>query len=195
MIHPFCESLIDELIKAGAGAAATTYEEIKRRKYRGKTNENLFDFLPFIMETSLGIGKSADEFVIELEEKRTRRACYKNELTAVDKGIKSDHLITALSFDLQRSNAEMILERVRPRVILINDILNSCAKVLEKTKSMAKEELQTIRMLQRPQFSVPSGNCRDIKANARNRSIITVSEMTMEKNSAAQTTKNICHRT
>ena len=44
----------------------------------------------------------------------------------------------------------MILERVRPRVKLMIEKMASCAQAVEEQKTLATEELQTIRMYESP---------------------------------------------
>ena len=99
------------LVANGVGAAAAAKEKKKIDKYKGKIDEITSEFLPFILETPGGVGRMAIEFMIELEKRRKQRSC---ELSKTPISISNLDLMTSLSIELQRLNAEMILQR-QPR--------------------------------------------------------------------------------
>ena len=107
VINPTGESHVKKLREDGAGAAATAYEKIKRAKYED-LDESKFIFVPFILETSGALGKTAKNFISELRQKIDEKICSR----AVEKPRQEiDPLLRAISLELQRANGSMILER------------------------------------------------------------------------------------
>ena len=70
IINPMTRRRKSSLITGGVGAAADNEEKRKRDKYAGKIDDKTSIFLPFIMETQGGFGKTAQSFMIEVEKRR-----------------------------------------------------------------------------------------------------------------------------
>ena len=107
MINPQCSSHQPKLISEGVGAAATTYEQVKERTY-SDLDFTKYDFLPFIIEASGGMGKAAHGFCMELKSKRESLSC-RCELDGAKIYVSADPLLNAISVELQRTNCRMIL--------------------------------------------------------------------------------------
>ena len=76
VISPTSEGHIHALLKGGAGAAATAYEEKKRQKY-ADLEESRYDFSPFIIEVTGGFGDAAKALCSKLVDKRNDKLCSK----------------------------------------------------------------------------------------------------------------------
>ena len=91
---------------------------------------------PFILEVQGGVGCMAIDFLVELEEKRRERSC---DLSKNPISIANLELMASISIELQRLNAEMILQRMPREVPLgVKDLIrvesahHSCVKSAEK---------------------------------------------------------------
>ena len=109
IIDPTADSHSARLRKEGVGAAATKYEDRKRKTYsdiKGK-------FSPFVLETHGGYGKEAKRLVRELEKRRKERQCLPNVRgSKAFQQLGDISLVTAISFELVRRNVRMILDRM-----------------------------------------------------------------------------------
>ena len=77
-------------------------------------------YLPFIMETQGGIGKAAEDFIIEIGEKKRQRSC---SLSKACKSVANLSLIISLSLQPQRLNSAMFLQRLpREKILEVKDI-------------------------------------------------------------------------
>ena len=96
------------LKRDGVGAAATRYENRKRKKYRDVKGV----FSPFIIEAHGGFGKEAKKIVRELERRRKDRQCIPNVRHSESFiPLGEINLVTAIGFELVRRNVRMILDR------------------------------------------------------------------------------------
>ena len=98
VVHPPSESHRYKLIKWEAGAPATAYKEVKRSKCRGMINETRFDFLPFVLETSVGGGWSAFCSPKNLREKSNHDPAYTENVFVIAEKNQTWPLLIALSF-------------------------------------------------------------------------------------------------
>ena len=108
IIDPTGESHAAILRRDGVGAAASKYEDRKRKKYRDIKGE----FSPFVIEAQGGFGVEAKKLVRELERRRRERECIPNTRhldTCLPLG--EINLVTAMGFELVRRNVRMILDR------------------------------------------------------------------------------------
>ena len=120
IVNPMSKMRRNCLIKEGVGAAARNEESRKRKTYEGKIDNKTSIFLPFIMETQGGIGKAAQDFIIEIERKKRQRSC---NLSKACKSVANLSLMISLSLQLQRLNSAMILQRLpREQVLEVKDI-------------------------------------------------------------------------
>ena len=108
IIDPTGDSHSGILRKKGVGAAATKYEDRKRRKYidmKGK-------FSPFVLEPQGRFGNEAKRLVRELGKRRKERQCLPNIRGSIGVHPRGDiNLVTAIGFELARRNVRMILDR------------------------------------------------------------------------------------
>ena len=152
VINPLCNSNRPNLISQGIGAAATAYGKTKERTYHD-LDFTKYEFLPFTIETTGGLSKSAHGFCKELKKRRESLNC---ESHSDDKRAYTfaDPLLVALSVELQRTNSRMILERAPWPENLIQSDIERCKRsvTLRKEKaiqSLHLEKLQPHRMMDR----------------------------------------------
>ena len=102
------DSHSDTLREEGVGAAATKYEDRKRKIYRDIKGM----FSPFVLEANGGFGNEAKRLVRELEKRRKERQCLPNIRGSKSLQSLGDiNLVTAIGFELVRRNVRMILDR------------------------------------------------------------------------------------
>ena len=107
IIDPTGDTHAKLLRSGGVGAAATKYQDRKRKIYsdiKGK-------FSPFVIEAQGGFGIEAKKLVRELEKRRKERECVPNIRTGIREPLGKINLVTAIGFELVRRNARMILDR------------------------------------------------------------------------------------
>ena len=136
IVIPMSKMRRDCLIEEGVGAAAQNEESRKRKTYEGKMYSKMSLFLPFIMETQGGIGKAAQDFIIEIEEKKRQRSC---NLSKACKSVANLSLMISLSLQLQRLNSAMILQRLPMEQVLV-------VKDIEKLESANKAAITDARV-------------------------------------------------
>ena len=108
IIDPLGDSHSAILKRDGVGAAATKYENRKRKKYEDIKSE----FLPFVLEVHGGFGTAAKRLVRELERRRKERECRPNMRTKEGlHQLGEISLVTAIGFELVRRNVRMIIDR------------------------------------------------------------------------------------
>ena len=139
VINPICSTNISNLLSDGNGAAATAYEKIKERIYRD-LDFSKYEFLPFIIEASGGLGKAAHGFCKELKRRRESLNCNHDPDGA--KRNFSDPLLVAISVELQRANCRMILERAPRTENLIESEVVKCRQSVALKRDEAIESLR-----------------------------------------------------
>ena len=72
--NPLCSTNVAHLISEGVGAHATAYEKIKEKTY-SDLDFTKYEFLPFIIEATGGMGKAAHGFCKELKSRRASLNC------------------------------------------------------------------------------------------------------------------------
>ena len=148
VVNAFTASHSKEIDKGGSGAAASAYEAYKRRKYPEYRQvphlRDQFIFLPFVMETTGGLGKTARYVLQELRQRRETKNC--SSFTPTTKREARDPLLLALSMDLVRQNAAMVIEREPLPESFTTDRFVHCEMKAEKWKESAREELRVRRL-------------------------------------------------
>ena len=133
------------LAGGGVGAAATAYEDTKIQRYAKLIDYEKYDFLPFILEVQGGIGDRATAFIQELiKRKRQRLANLSRGLyNAKNVGFANLDIIAALSIEVQRANAENILQRLpRDNTLKVSEIRRcklSAIEVREEARRRIEE--------------------------------------------------------
>ena len=138
VINPLCSTNIDHLISEGVGGAATAYCKKKERTYQD-LDLNKYEFLPFIMESTGGLSKTAYDFCKQIKNLRESANCQ----SSIDCPYTNDRnpLQSALSIELQRANSRMILERTPVLDDLIDSDMLKCELSVSKKKDDAIETL------------------------------------------------------
>ena len=128
VINPLCSTNSSNVISEGVGAAATAYGRTKERMY-SDLDFTKYYFLPFILDTTGGMGKAAHGFCKELKNRRESSMC--NLISEDDKIFKvRDQLMVTLSVELQKANSRMILEKAPQWITLSTQILSSVNNTL-----------------------------------------------------------------
>ena len=140
MINPQCSTRQPKLISKGVGAAATAYEQVKKDTY-SDLDFTKYDFLPFIIEASGGMGKAAHGFCKELKRRRESVNC-SSEPDDAKIYVSADPLLIAISVELQRTNCRMILERVPHSGNLIESDIAKCKQSIAIKRGKAVECLR-----------------------------------------------------
>ena len=143
VINPLSVSHTNTLIKDGVGGAATEYESIKRTTY-SDIDPSKYEFIPFVIESSGGVGQAALSFCKELEDRREAKEYWKNitERTEIRHGSKNfDPLLTAVNVEVQKFNSRMILERQPPQSNLIQSTFIKCEAEVAKKRAEASKSL------------------------------------------------------
>ena len=140
IINALCPTNIDNLISDGVGGAATAYCKVKERIYHD-LDRTKYELLPFIMETTGALSKSAFGFCKQLKKRRDDLNCQ----STFDSHHTNDRkpLLSALSIELQRANSRMILERTPVLDDLIDSAMMKCAISISKKK---EEAIETLRL-------------------------------------------------
>ena len=86
VINPLCSTHLPKLISEGVGAAATAYEKTKERTYRD-IDFDKYEFLPFIVETTGGLGKAAHGFCKELKSRRDSLNCNNGDTASLQSNV------------------------------------------------------------------------------------------------------------
>ena len=109
IIDPTADHHSAKLRSDGVGAAATKYEDRKRKTYWDMKGE----FSPFILEAQGGFGIEAKRLVRELERRRKEKECVPNmrNFESYYQPLGEISLVTAIGFELVRRNVRMILDR------------------------------------------------------------------------------------
>ena len=103
--NPLCAAYSGVLAEGGHGAVATMKEDVKDTKY-ADLDPFRFDFMAFTLETTGAFGDTAAQLCAKLRKRQLERSC-----RAIDERSSRDPLITAISAEVQRQSAEMILAR------------------------------------------------------------------------------------
>ena len=140
VIGPLCSTNVPNLISGGVGAAATEYAKMKVKTY-SDLDLTKYEFLPFIIETSGGMSKTAHGFCKELKSRRDSLNC-NHETDDVRVYTVPDPLLVAISVELQRANSRMILERAPQSESLIMSEIVKCEKSVSIKKEKAIENLR-----------------------------------------------------
>ena len=139
IIDPIADTHSSTLRYNGVGAAATEYENVKRKKYEDIKGA----FSPFVLEAHGGFGMGAKRLVKELERKRRERECRPNMRNK--EGIQQlgdISLVTAIGFELVRRNVRMILDRSPEDEPLIPAEMTKIRMELLRSKAMAKLSIE-----------------------------------------------------
>ena len=141
-VNPMALTRRGYLARNGLGGAA---EECAKRKinwYKDKIDTRFGDFLPFIMETQGGLGDAAKKFLCEVDRRKKQRS---NIISKGAPSVANLDLMTTLSIELQRLNAEMILQRLpRDEILRVADRTKlECAR--RKAVHLAKEGLNATK--------------------------------------------------
>ena len=100
------------------------------------------------METQAGIGKAAQDYIIEIEEKKRQRSC---SLSKACKSVANLRLMISPSLQLQRLNSAMILQRLpREQVLEVKDI----DKLESANKAAITEERFSLNMKNDNEFKI-----------------------------------------
>ena len=111
IIDPTVETHYNNLVMYGAGEAATGYEQVKLDRYPDIDPER-FDFVPFIVETHGAFGDAALRFSKELHKRKLEKSCLRSQsLAANSDPITNIELVKSIAIEVQRWNANMILDR------------------------------------------------------------------------------------
>ena len=140
VINPLCSTNLSNLISDGVGAAATAYEKIKVKTY-SDLDFTKYEFLPFIIEATGGMGKAAHGFCKELKNRRASLKC-NSEDDGICRWSGQDPLIMALSVELQRANSRMVLERTPQSGNLIASEIAKCQHSVAIRRKQAIENLR-----------------------------------------------------
>ena len=124
VINPLCSTNLPKLISGGVGAAASTYEICKEKTY-SDLDSTKYEFLPFIIEATGGLGKAVHGFCKELKGRR-ESLIFSSELDNASNYSTADPLLAAISVELQRANSRMVLERVPHTKNLISTDIVKC---------------------------------------------------------------------
>ena len=117
--NPLCASYCADLAEGGHGAVSTIKEDVKNTKY-ADLDPFRFDFMAFTLETTGAFGDSAAQLCAKLRKRQLERSC-----RAIDERSSRDPLITAISAEVQRQSAEMILAREpRARTLVVGSQLH-----------------------------------------------------------------------
>ena len=148
--NPMCSTNLPKLLSDGEGAAATAYVKIKEKTYRD-LDFTKYELLPFIVETSGGMGKAAHGFCKELKRLRESLNC-NHDPDGAKRSPASDPVLVAISVELQRANCRMILERAPCAENLIESEIVKCEQSVsikreEAIESLRLEALQPDRIL------------------------------------------------
>ena len=136
IIESTAESHSSILRRDGVGAAATRYENRKRKKY----DDIKGAFSPFVIEANGGFGKQAKKIVRELERRRKERQCIpnmRNSESFIPLG--EINLVTAIGFELVRRNVRMILDRSPEEEPLIPTERSKIRMEISQKKRMIKK--------------------------------------------------------
>ena len=108
IIDPTGDTHSHFLRSGGIGAAATKYQDRKRKHYRDIKAE----FSPFILEAQGGFGIEAKRLVRELERRSKEKECVPNmRHPETCQPLGEINLVSAIGFELGRRNVRMILDR------------------------------------------------------------------------------------
>ena len=109
-----------------------------------KIDYTRFDFVPFIMEAQGGIGDSAKAFVLELDKRKRQRmaALPRKSKNVKERGIANMDIIVALSLEIQRANAEYILQRLPRDVTLGVSEIRRCELSAIKVREEARRRIE-----------------------------------------------------
>ena len=140
VINPQCSTRQPKLISKGVGAAATAYEQVKKDTY-SDLDFTKYDFLPFIVEASGGMGKAAHGFCKELKSRRESLNCC-GVFDGGKKNTAADPLLVAISVELQRANSRMIIQRTPQPENLIESEIEKCKQSVAIKRDEAIEDLR-----------------------------------------------------
>ena len=147
VIDPTVENHYRNLIN-GPGVAATEYEQIKIDKY-SDIDRNKFDFIPFLVETHGTFGNAAIRFCKELHRRKLEKSCLRiDSLQSQNDPISKFDLAKSIAIEVQRWNANMILDRSPRETSSGNSDLSEVAMAVSKWKTEASEKLN--RLSERP---------------------------------------------
>ena len=139
VINPLCSTNVSNLLSNGVGGAATAYEKVKVDTYPD-LDFTKYEFLPFIIEATGGMGKEAHGFCKELKSRRESLS-FNNEYDEFRRQTSQDPLVIALSVELQRTNSRMVLERTPQPRNLIESEIEKCEHSVAIKKGKAIENL------------------------------------------------------
>ena len=138
--NPMCSTNLPKLLSDGEGAAATAYAKIKEKLY-SDLDFSKYELLPFIIETSGGLGKAAHGFCKELKRRRESLNC-NHDPNGAKRSPAADPLLVAISVELQRANCRMILERAPRAENLIESEIAKCEQSVSIKRDQAIESLR-----------------------------------------------------